>query len=92
LAGLEYTEYPVEAMDKTQAPIEADKMVVILIPAESGLKAMKDNGLGTQEEFAESVFGANGQYTYTIDGIEYKLYGELFTVGGEDSDFFIYIV
>ena len=24
--------------------------------------------------------------------IEYKLYGELFTVGGEDSDFFIYIV
>ena len=42
LADLEYTEYPVEAMDKTKAPIEAEKMVVILVPVASGLKAMKE--------------------------------------------------
>lgn len=92
LAGLEYTEYPVEAMDKTKAPIEAEKMVVILVPVASGLKAMKDNGIGTQEAFSEDVFGANGQYTYTLDGTEYALYGEYFIVGGADSDFYIYIV
>lgn len=92
LASLEYTEYPVEAMDKTKAPIEAEKMVVILVPVASGLKAMKDNGIGTKEAFSEDVFGANGQYTYTLDGTEYALYGEVFAVGGTDSDFYIYIV
>lgn len=64
--------------------------IVIAVPEQSGLTSKKDNGFGMQVEFDESLSGANGN-VIIYPGIEYgnyKLFGELASVGGER---FIYV-
>lgn len=90
LAAVEYTKVEVAALDKTQLPVVENNFVVVLVPADSGLIAYRDNGFGSMEPFAEDIIGCNGQKTYTINGNEYKLYAEFRLVGA--SDFFIYVV
>ena len=90
LINADLTKVEVAALDKTLLPVVENNFVIVLVPAESGLTAYRDNGLGAMEPFAEDVMGCNGQNTYTIGGNEYKLFAELRIVGA--SDFFIYVV
>ena len=89
LAAVEYTKVEVAAMEKTNIPVKENDILVILIPADSELVATRDNGVGTKEAFMEDIIGCNGQKTYTIDGIEYKLYAEFQTVGATGYYFYV---
>ena len=62
--------------------------IVVAIPAESSFVATKDNGLGEQMPFDESIVGANG-IQVDLGGKMYRVYGEMTIVSGER---FIYIV
>lgn len=62
--------------------------IVVLIPNDTPYTATKDNGIGGKVPFNESIMGANGNHTVTIDGIVYRAYGELLTTDGE---MFIYV-
>jgi hypothetical protein len=63
------------------------QLIVVAIPKASNFVAMKDNGLGGQVPFDESVIGANGAEA-DFNGVPYMLYGELTLMSGER---FIYI-
>ena len=62
--------------------------MVVAIPKDLGLIAMKDDGFGGQMAFDEDVFGANG-IEVDFEGVPYLIYGELALVSGER---FIYVV
>lgn len=62
--------------------------VVVLIPEDTAFVATKDNGIGGKVKFSESIMGANGNYTMTVDGTVYRVYGELLTTEGE---MFVYV-
>ena len=66
---------------------EGDK-VVVLIPVDKNYKAEKDNGFGGQMPFNTQILGSNGEYVVTIDGIQYRVYGEMMTTEGE---LFVYV-
>ena len=89
LAAVEYTKVEVAAMEKTNIPVNENDILVILIPADSALVATRDNGVGTKIAFMEDIIGCNGQKTYTIEGIEYKLYAEFQTVGATGYYFYV---
>ena len=89
LAAVEYTKVEVAAMEKTNIPVNENDILVILIPADSALVATRDNGVGTKVAFMEDIIGCNGQKTYTIEGIEYKLYAEFQTVGATGYYFYV---
>lgn len=76
-------------MGKTSCgQMQAGSKVIVLIPADKGYVATKDNGFGGKMAFSEQVMGANGGVTVDIDGVTYRVYGELMTVSGE---VFIYV-
>ena len=89
LSAVEYTKVEVAAMEKTNIPVNENDILVILIPADSALVATRDNGVGTKVAFMEDIIGCNGQKTYTIEGIEYKLYAEFQTVGATGYYFYV---
>ena len=89
LASVEYTKVEVAAMEKTNIPVNENDILVILIPADSALVATRDNGVGTKVAFMEDIIGCNGQKTYIIEGIEYKLYAEFQTVGATGYYFYV---
>lgn len=66
---------------------EGDK-VVVLIPVDTSYEATKDNGFGAQMAFNTQIMGSNGENIVTIDGIQYRAYGEMMTTEGE---MFIYV-
>lgn len=66
--------------------INAGDKVVVLVPF--GFTATKDNGIGGKVPFDTSVMGCNGEKTMFLDGITYRIFGELMTIGGE---LFIYV-
>lgn len=66
---------------------EGDK-VVVLIPVDTAYEATKDNGFGGQMPFNTSLLGSNGENIVTIDGVQYRAYGEMMTTEGE---LFIYV-
>ena len=66
---------------------EGDK-VVVLIPSDTSYTATKDNGFGGQMAFSTSILGSNGENVVTIDGVQYRAYGEMMTTEGE---MFIYV-
>lgn len=68
--------------------MQAGSRVLVLIPEDTSYVATKDNGIGGKVRFNEQILGANGGVTTTIDGVVYRVYGELLTVNGE---LFIYI-
>ena len=76
-------------MGKTSCGVmeEGDK-VVVLIPADTSYTATKDNGFGGQMPFDTQILGSNGENVVTIDGVQYRAYGEMMTTEGE---MFIYI-
>lgn len=70
------------------AGVEPGNKVLVLIPADYDYVATKDDGIGGKMAFDESVMGANGGVTVTVDGVEYRVYGEMMLVGGE---VFVYV-
>lgn len=62
--------------------------IVVAIPAELEYVAKKDNGVGDQVDFDESIMGANG-LEIMLNGKPYRVYGEMTITSGER---FIYIV
>lgn len=62
--------------------------VVIAVPASSNYIVTQDNGIGGKVPFNEDISGANGQYGLSINGVQYKLFGEIMPAAGE---YFIYI-
>ena len=76
-------------MDKTPiSDIVAGNKVVVLIPADYGYVATKDNGIGGKVPFDTSIMGCNGEKQITVEGQPYRIYGEFMTVSGE---LFIYV-
>lgn len=76
-------------MGKTSCGVmeEGDK-VVVLIPVDTDYKATKDNGFGGQMPFNSQILGSNGENIVTIDGVQYRAYGEMMTTEGE---MFVYV-
>lgn len=76
-------------MGKTSCGVmeEGDK-VVVLIPVDTGYVATKDNGFGGQMAFSTALLGSNGENIVTVDGVQYRAYGEMMTTEGE---MFIYV-
>lgn len=76
-------------MGKTSCGVmeEGDK-VVVLIPVDTDYEATKDNGFGGQMPFNTQLLGSNGENVVTIDGIQYRAYGEMMTTEGE---MFVYV-
>ncbi len=76
-------------MGKTSCGImeEGDK-VVVLIPVDESYTATKDNGFGGQMPFSTQIMGSNGEDIVTIDGVQYRAYGEMMTTEGE---MFVYV-
>ena len=60
---------------------------IVAVPTSKNYTVTKDNGLGGKMEFDEETAGANG-IDITINGISYKLYGEILLSQGE---LFIYV-
>lgn len=67
--------------------VEGDK-VVVLIPVDTSYSATKDNGFGGQMPFNTQIMGSNGENIVTIDGVQYRAYGEMMTTEGE---MFVYV-
>lgn len=80
---------PSGKMGKTSCGMmeEGDK-VVVLIPVDTGYEATKDNGFGGQMAFDTQIMGSNGENVVTIDGVQYRAYGEMMTTEGE---MFVYV-
>ena len=57
--------------------------VVILVNEDLDVKAYKDSGFGDLMQFNTSVCGANGEYSVVVDGVHYRVYGEMMLVNGE---------
>lgn len=76
-------------MGKTSCGVmeEGDK-VVVLIPVDTDYEATKDNGFGGQMPFNTQLLGSNGENLVTIDGVQYRAYGEMMTTEGE---MFVYV-
>lgn len=76
-------------MGKTSCGVmeEGDK-VVVLIPVDTSYEATKDNGFGGQMPFNTQLLGSNGENLVTIDGVQYRAYGEMMTTEGE---MFVYV-
>lgn len=76
-------------MGKTSCGVmeEGDK-VVVLIPVDTNYTATKDNGFGGQMPFNTQLLGSNGENLVTIDGVQYRAYGEMMTTEGE---MFVYV-
>jgi hypothetical protein len=76
-------------MGKTSCGVmeEGDK-VVVLIPVDTDYEATKDNGFGGQMPFNTQILGSNGENLVTVDGVQYRAYGEMMTTEGE---MFVYV-
>ena len=63
------------------------QIIVVAIPKSAGFVAKKDNGLGGQVDFDDSILGGNG-VEVEFNGVPYMVYGELTLMSGER---FIYV-
>lgn len=79
ISGLQ--AYVVAPMTKRVKVTEGDRLVVA-IPVDWELAALKEDGLGGRMPFSTSVMGANGEVEVKIEGIRYRVFGEFFLVDG----------
>ena len=61
--------------------------IIVAVPTSKNYTVTKDNGFGGKMEFDEETAGANG-IDITINGISYKLYGEILLA---QAELFIYV-
>ena len=60
-----------------EADCQDNDYMIIAIPADSIRVGKKDNGFGGHVVFDTETAGANGDVELEIDGVTYKLYGEI---------------
>lgn len=76
-------------MEKTSlGEINVGETIIVAVPEDVGNKAYKDNGFDEPMKFAEEILGSNGGHTVVVDGINYRIFGELMIVNGE---MFVYV-
>lgn len=75
------------SLGKESTTAEGD-YVVVAVPKNEGYVVTQDNGFGGKAIFNKEDAGANGDYTVTIDGNEYVLYGQILI---SPAEIFIYI-
>lgn len=76
LAGLTKLSSKPSAM--VSVGVTAGDTLVVLTKGDA---VKKDDGIGGKVDFASTIMGANGE-SITIDGVNYKVYGETFIVSG----------
>lgn len=90
--GANITKITPQTLGKTsvgkQSETAEGDYVIIAVPKNEGYVVTQDNGFGGKAIFNKEVAGTNGDYTVTIDGNEYALYGEILIAPAET---FIYI-
>ena len=64
------------SLGKQSTTAEGD-YAIIVVPKNEGYVVTQDNGIGGKVIFNKEVAGTNGEFTLTIDGNEYVLYGEI---------------
>ena len=76
-------------MEKTSlGEINVGETIIVAVPEEKSNRAYKDNGFDEPMKFAEEILGSNGGHTVVVDGINYRIFGELMIVNGE---MFVYV-
>ena len=71
-------------MKKTSlGEINVGETIIVAVPEEKNNGAYKDNGFDEPMKFAEEILGSNGGHTVVVDGINYRIFGELMIVNGE---------
>ena len=63
--------------------LTAGDKALVLIPSDSGIRALKDDGLGGRAPFDTAILGSNGEQEMAYKGGIYALYGEMVTADGE---------
>lgn len=90
--GATITKMAPQTLGKTslgkESTIAEGDYVVVAVPKNEGYVVTQDNGLGGKAIFNKEVAGANGDFTVTIDGNEYVLYGQMLI---SPAEIFIYI-
>ena len=76
----------VKTMGRTSLGLPSQTAVgdycVVLVPKESGLTVIKDNGIGGKVMFDTDTAGANGDVELTVNNVIYKVYGEMLLAQG----------
>lgn len=76
-------------MEKTSlGEINVGETIIVAVPEEKSNRAYKDNGFDEPMKFAEEILGSNGGHAVVVDGINYRIFGELMIVNGE---MFVYV-
>ena len=75
-------DYPVEK-GVIEVDVKEGQRLVVAVPHDAWLIACKDNGLGGQMLFSNSIMGANGEIDLMINDIKYNIYGEFVTTDGK---------
>lgn len=57
--------------------------IIVLVNADNPSHAMKGNGFGGFVPFNTDILGANGEYTLSVEGVLYRIYGEMTLVSGK---------
>lgn len=96
--GYEYiTEEMAEALVATSTenliesvviPVSKGDKLAILVPCSEFITPKKDDGFGGKLPFNTSLMGVNGDLRIRIGHIDYRIYGEFFTVEGEVKIYF----
>ena len=73
---------PVAKITDYVADCQDNDYMIIAIPKDSARVGKKDNGFGGHVTFSTSEAGANGNVELEIDGVMYKLYGEICLAAG----------
>lgn len=80
-----------QTLGKTSLGLASDTAegdyTIVAVPSSKGYTVTQDNGFGGKAPFNEETAGANG-IDITIDGISYKLYGEILL---SQNETFIYV-
>lgn len=66
-----------------EANCQTNDLMIIAIPKDSIRVGKKDNGFGGHVVFDTETSGANGDVELEIDGVTYKLYGEICLSAGK---------
>lgn len=79
--GANITKMAPQTLEKTslgkQSTTAEGDYAIIVVPKNEGYVVTQDNGIGGKVIFNKEVAGTNGEFTLTIDGNEYVLYGEI---------------
>ena len=71
-----------DAIENFPLEVNQGDKVVLLVNADMEYYGCKNDGFGGKVPFNTEVLGANGEYSLTVEDVEYRVYGELSLVSG----------